>query len=417
MKVRTITLGIHLDTQSALSGSDGGSIPILRYLIEKLTLAKKQVTLLKAKLTSVGYDVQTLRLSCNSFEEWMIPALSYMPLNVLIGEIDSLLQNLEIDFFSIGPACSESAIKLLPDILCTSTRISASCLISVPGTTDTFTVPQWDTCRLAAETCLTIYRRLGDLANFRYCASFHCGPGIPFFPASYHDSDNRQSTASVGFENGDLLFLAFFSSADLEQAHTQLIEVLGQAYKPIQVLLESACEELGIHYGGIDASMNPGLLIQDSVGAGIELLLKKHLSGNAFGQSGTLAAVATITTALKALEVAKGIKLVGYSGLMLPVMEDIILSERAANESGSRYTARDLLLFSSVCGVGLDTLPIPGDTSVDAIASMYTDVGAMAHRLRKPLSCRLLPMNGKQAGDITEVQSPYLCNTTVFQLS
>ena len=45
----------------------------------------------------------------------------------------------------------------------------------------------------------------------------------------------------------------------------------------------------------------------------------------------------------------------GYCGLMLPVMEDLVLAARAA-ESPPAFTLRDLLTFSSVCGVGLDTV-------------------------------------------------------------
>ncbi len=101
---------------------------------------------------------------------------------------------------------------------------------------------------------------------------------------------------------------------------------------------------------------------------------------------------------------------------MLPVMEDLRLAELAA-QAAPAYSLRDLLTFSSVCGVGLDTVPIPGTTTVDELAGVYMEVGAMAFRLNKPLSCRLLPMIGKVAGDTTSVESPYLCNTKVFALN
>ena len=49
----------------------------------------------------------------------------------------------------------------------------------------------------------------------------------------------------------------------------------------------------------------------------------------------------------------------GYCGLMLPVLEDPVLAQRAGE---GRYSVRDLLLYSSVCGTGLDVVPVPGDT-------------------------------------------------------
>jgi len=75
-----------------------------------------------------------------------------------------------------------------------------------------------------------------------------------------------------------------------------------------------------------------------------------------------------------------------------------------------------LLLYSSVCGVGLDTVPIPSNFDPDQVARMLLDVGTMAFRLDKPLSCRLFPVPGKEAGEETEFDSPYLVNTSVMEV-
>jgi len=56
--------------------------------------------------------------------------------------------------------------------------------------------------------------------------------------------------------------------------------------------------------------------------------------------------------------------------------------------------------------------------SNNVLAAIYSDLAALSYRLlNKPLSCRLLPiMLDQQAGELTTVQSPYLCNTTIFSL-
>jgi uncharacterized protein (UPF0210 family) len=179
---------------------------------------------------------------------------------------------------------------------------------------------------------------------------------------------------------------------------------------------------------GIDASINPGLALPDSIGAGLESLLLASVAPSLgesmdkvryrqFGAMGTLGAVSAVTRGIKALAAAEAgaeaVQLAGYSGLMLPVMEDVILAQRATE---GRFTVRDLLTFSAVCGVGIDTVPIPGDTPAEALASVYMETAALAFRLNKPLSCRVLPQQGKKAGDLTDVESPYLCNSTVFAL-
>ncbi len=65
----------------------------------------------------------------------------------------------------------------------------------------------------------------------------------------------------------------------------------------------------------------------------------------------------------------------------------------------------------AVCGTGLDTIPLPGDTSAEAIAHLLLDVATLAWRLNKPLSARLFPVPGKRAGESTAFSSPYLTNT------
>ena len=73
---------------------------------------------------------------------------------------------------------------------------------------------------------------------------------------------------------------------------------------------------------------------------------------------------------------------------MLPVLEDVGLGKRS--EAGY-FNLDSLLLYSAVCGTGLDTIPIPGDVSISQIAAILTDVAALSTQLTKPLSVRLFP--------------------------
>ncbi len=81
-----------------------------------------------------------------------------------------------------------------------------------------------------------------------------------------------------------------------------------------------------------------------------------------------------------------------------------MLAERAAE---GRLTVKDLLLYSAVCGTGLDTVPLPGDVTSGQIAALLLDISALALRLDKPLTARLMPVPGKQAGDMTSFNFGY----------
>ena len=67
-----------------------------------------------------------------------------------------------------------------------------------------------------------------------------------------------------------------------------------------------------------------------------------------------------------------------------------------------------------MCGTGLDVVPIPGDTPTAALERLLLDVAALATRLDKPLSARLLPARGLKPGDMTTFENPYLTNARVL---
>ena len=107
------------------------------------------------------------------------------------------------------------------------------------------------------------------------------------------------------------------------------------------------------------------------------------------------------------------VKQIGYSGLMVPVMEDKQLAKRWAEGT---YNIDDLLAYSAVCGTGLDTIPMPGDVSEEQLVRILGDVASLAWKWHKPLSERLLPVKDKKPGDSTDFKSQYLFNTTLHEL-
>jgi uncharacterized protein (UPF0210 family) len=79
-------------------------------------------------------------------------------------------------------------------------------------------------------------------------------------------------------------------------------------------------------------------------------------------------------------------------------------------------TVKDLLLYSTVCGTGLDTVPLPGDTSAEQLDAVLVDLAALSLRLDKPLTARLMPIPGKKAGDVTGFDFAYFANSRILAL-
>jgi len=201
-------------------------------------------------------------------------------------------------------------------------------------------------------------------------------------------------------ESAGLVQTAFAAAIDADDGEQRLRDTLNTELREIESLGAQMAASERVQFLGIDASPAPGM--DRSIGAAIETLTRAP-----FGDPSTLQACAAITAALKSLSV----RTCGYSGLMLPVLEDPVLAKRATE---GRYGVQELLLYSTVCGTGLDVVPLPGDISLDALARIIGDVATLAARLRKPLSARLFPVPNKGAGDIVRFDDPLLTECRVF---
>jgi uncharacterized protein (UPF0210 family) len=239
----------------------------------------------------------------------------------------------------------------------------------------------------------------GGTGNFRFAAAARVPPGTPFFPVAYH---RGPAAFALGLQSPSLFSAAFAAPHTVREAQARLQRVLEARLGAVEQLAVGIARREQRRYLGIDASPAPGPG-ESSIGAAIEAL-----TGVAFGGAGTLAGCAAITDVLKRLQV----KTCGYSGLMLPVLEDPVLARRARE---GRYSVRELLLYSSVCGTGLDTVPLPGDTPPERLAALVGDVAALATKLRKPLSARLFPVPGKAAGEIAHFDEAFLTDAVVLR--
>ncbi len=67
--------------------------------------------------------------------------------------------------------------------------------------------------------------------------------------------------------------------------------------------------------------------------------------------------------------------------------------------------------------MGLDTIPLPGSVSEEALAAVLLDVAMLASRLNKPLTARLMPLPGLAAGDPVSFDFPYFAGSRVMEVT
>jgi len=364
-------------------------------------IAEALVVLGKAKgeFESAGYLVETVRVTTQPLGE-LVAGMPEEQALAFLARLDQL--SAKKDFLpDVGPAMMHDSddpatMHLLERALSTLPNIEANTIIADE------TGIHWKTIHRTSELVKYVSEHSPKShGTFNFTATAMLKPLSPFFPGSYHTGPGRQF--AIGFEGANVVAEVFTrDKGNAEAATADLTAALTKHATVADKIGSKVAAETGWSYAGVDPT--PAPLGDVSIAAAIE-----DFTGAKFGSSGTLTAARIITAAVKAVPV----KQIGYSGLMVPVMEDKLLAQRWTE---STYNIDSLLAYSAVCGTGLDTIPLPGDVSLDQMERIYGDVASLATKWNKPLSARLQPVPNKKPGDQTDFQGPYLFNTTVHPL-
>jgi uncharacterized protein len=338
----------------------------------------------KAAFEKSGYEVQTIRITTQPFTQYIgdpprADALDFFKSLDELSKKDSFLLN--IGPLTLGNSSDQATIELLSQILAT-TRANASLVVAGDDGV------RWNAIRAAAQVIKYVENHSPNGAStFDFAAVAFVPPHVPFFPASNHDSAGRQF--SVGWEAGAFVAdVLADANHDMQKAKQLLSRELERQAHAVEAIATQVEKDSGWSYMGLDPTPAPNT--DSSIGAAIETL-----TGANFGSSGTLSAAAIITEAERSISARR----IGYSGLMLPVLEDPVLAQRW---SEGTFDLDSLLAYSAVCGTGLDAIPLPGDVSQEQLERIIGDMASLAFKWHKPLTARLIPAPGKKAGDRTD---------------
>jgi uncharacterized protein len=381
-KIRAVTAFVNLDRSQ-----------YQKQIADAVTMLKRARTIFESR----GYPVETIRIATQPFPEYTKGMTTQEKISFFRG-LDAIATHDQF-ILAIGPAMlkaesSAADAGVLAEILLNTKMINGT--VAVAGDDGV----HWPAVGAAAQVMKKLEATEHSEGNFRFAAIAMVGPMGPFFPAAYNEGFGHQF--AVGLESANVVAAAFKDAPDLATARQRLIDRLGNAAFDIQHHAQRVDFETGWRYAGIDLSPAPAGNV--SIGAAME-----NLTRQPFGTSGTLTAAATITSAIKEIAVKK----TGYSGLMLPILEDARLAQRW-NEG--RISVDALLEYSAVCATGLDTVPLPGDVTEEQLDLMIGDMASLAVKWHKPLGARLLPVAGKQPGDMTDFTDPYLINVRIRAL-
>lgn len=346
-----------------------------------------------------GYEVQTSRLATVPFPRMLTSWDPEAAVN-LAKALEEAAAEQGFAYISLGPALPDfpKSFAVIPDILAATQNVFLGGVMATP---------EMGVSLPAVQACAAVIHRAATLdangfGNLYFAALANVPPGAPFFPAAYHDG--RNPCFALAIEAADLAVQAVSSASDLGAARQGLTALVQEHGGVLSSVSQGLAAQFDLVFGGIDFSLAPFPQPELSIGEAIE-----RLGVPAVGLHGSLAAAAFLTNALDQAVFPRA----GFSGLFLPILEDPILAARGAEGT---LTLNDLLLYSAVCGTGLDTIPLPGNTTPEQLEPVLLDLAALALRLDKPLTARLMPIPGKKAGDSTEFAFEYFANSRVLAL-
>ena len=348
----------------------------------------------KTEFESAGYDVAEVRLTSQPVAQLIGGGVPEDQALTFLKNLDDLTIK-ENFILNVGPAMlhdvdDPTIMQVMKHALSTLQHIETSVIIA-----DAPDGIHWKTIRYAADLVQYVSEHSPQsLGNLNFAAMAMLNPYSPFFPGSYHTEEGEQF--SIGLECANTVYQVLTEDkgnyisalANLTAALTQQISAAGTVGS--KIAKETSWNFLGVYLAPTQGDL--------SVTAAIEAY-----TGEKFGSGGTLTALRLVADAVQAVTQSAN------TGL-LSVLEDKLLSQRWAE---SAFNIDSLLAYSAVGCLGLDTIPLPGNTSVGQLKRIYSDVAALASKWNTPLIARLLPVAGKKAGDLTDFKNPHLFNTSI----
>ena len=218
----------------------------------------------------------------------------------------------------------------------------------------------------------------------------------PFMAGAFHGVTEADAIINVGVSGPGVVKTA------LSKVRGENFEVLCETIKKTafkvtrvgQLVAKEASKKLGIPFGIIDLSLAPTPAIGDSVA---DILCEIGLEHA--GAPGTTAALALLNDQVKKGGIMASSYVGGLSGAFIPVSEDQGMIN--AVEAGA-LTLEKLEAMTCVWSVGLDMIAIPGSTKATTISGIIADEMAIGMINQKTTAVRLIPVIGKDVGEIVE---------------
>ncbi len=398
LDVRTVTLGISLfdcvsdDPEKFRENIYNKIIRLARHLVRicdetgnkyGIPVVNKRIAVSPIGLVAAPFDAKEMIKIAKTLDQ------AAKDVNIdFIGGFSALVEK--------GSAAGDRAlISSLPEALSATERVCAS--INLASSKAGINM---DAVRLMGETIKDAAEISSDrdgLACAKLCVFANIPQDVPFMAGAYLGVGEADAVINMGVSGPGVVKKAVDRTleanpeADLGVISETIKRTAFKVTRAGELIGREVAERLGVKFGIVDLSLAPTPNVGDSVGE-----IFQSIGLESIGLPGSTAILAMLNDAVKKGGAFASSYVGGLSGAFIPVSEDLNIADAA--EKG--YLSLDKLeAMTAVCSVGLDMVPLPGDTSAETISAIIADEMAIGVINKKTTACRLIPVPGKKAGD------------------
>ena len=398
LDVRTVTLGVSLfDCASHDFDVFADRVRTkIRHYSEKLVSTCNEVG------DKYGIPIVNKRISVSPMS---VVCASYTPEQMVKAcqVLDEAAQEAGVDFLGGFGALVEKGmtkgdralIDSLPEALAVTQRVCSS--INVASSRSGINM---DAVALMGQRIKDIAARTADrdgLGCAKLVVFANIPQDVPFMAGAYLGVGEPEAVINVGVSGPGVVKKAIDRAVQDGSAKSlgDIAEVIKRtAFKVTRVgeiIGTEVAQRLGLPFGVADLSLAPTPEVGDSVGEIFEAI-----GLSSIGAPGSTAVLAMLNDAVKKGGAFASSHVGGLSGAFIPVSED---SSIAAAAASGALTLEKLEAMTSVCSVGLDMVPVPGDISAATLSGIIADEMAIGMINSKTTAVRIIPVPNKSVGD------------------
>ena len=397
LDIRTVTLGLSL---GGCAADDVASVAARVY--DKVSSAARElVPVAEAIEREYGIPIINKRIAVSAVSE-LVSGVGH-DLTPIAVAMDRAAQEVGVDFIGGFSALVHKGVGAgdrmlmdsIPAALASTRRVCAS--VNVASTRAGINMDAVLRMAEVIKEAAALTADADSIACAKLVVFCNMVEDNPFMAGAVHGSGEADAVINVGI-SGPGVVRAVVESLPRDADLTTVAEAIKATSFKItragELVAREAARRLGVHMGIVDLSLAPTPAEGDSVAAIIEAMGVERCGG-----PGTTTALALLNDAVKKGGAMGTSSIGGLSGAFIPVSEDANMV-RAVRDGA--LTLEKLEAMTAVCSVGLDMIAIPGDTSVETIATIMSDACAIGVINSKTTAARLIPAIGKSAGDMVD---------------